>query len=152
MRWIVEATNTCWSNYGQLRRNTDGKVVHRHPGLYWATTVLVVGRLLRYRDGPEPLIPYLSLNSKPALAIGHIVSLSCSRRGSLKETCLALATTTVPTGPRGVKHARVEHDRERHGASTGGFGVAVRSHISASSAISTIRSSAARRSVDARCR
>ncbi len=23
LRWIVEATNTWWSNYGQLRRNTD---------------------------------------------------------------------------------------------------------------------------------
>ena len=25
LRWIVEATNTWWSNYGQLRRNTDRK-------------------------------------------------------------------------------------------------------------------------------
>ena len=27
LRWIVEATNTWWSNYGQLRRNTDRRIV-----------------------------------------------------------------------------------------------------------------------------
>ncbi len=30
LRWIVEATNTWWSNYGQLRRNTDRRSRHRH--------------------------------------------------------------------------------------------------------------------------
>jgi transposase len=29
LRWIVEATNTWWSNYGQLRRNTDRQTPHR---------------------------------------------------------------------------------------------------------------------------
>jgi hypothetical protein len=32
-RWIVEATNTWWSNYGQLRRNTDRRARHRHAAL-----------------------------------------------------------------------------------------------------------------------
>jgi transposase len=45
-RWIVEATNTWWSNYGQLRRNTDRRARHRHAALCLATTVLIVGRLI----------------------------------------------------------------------------------------------------------
>ncbi len=50
LRWIVEATNTWWSNYGQLRRNTDRKKCHRHAALCLATVVLIVGRLLDWRD------------------------------------------------------------------------------------------------------
>ena len=29
LRWIVEATNSWFSNYGQLRRNTDRRIRHR---------------------------------------------------------------------------------------------------------------------------
>ena len=54
LRWIVEATNTWWSNYGQLRRNTDRRNRHRHAALCLATTVLIVGRLLDYRDRWSP--------------------------------------------------------------------------------------------------
>ncbi len=50
LRWIVEATNSWWSNYGQLRRNTDRRTRHRHAALCLATTVLIVGRLLDYHD------------------------------------------------------------------------------------------------------
>ena len=50
LRWIVEATNTWWSNYGQLRRNTDRKTRHRHAALCLATTILIVGKLITYRD------------------------------------------------------------------------------------------------------
>jgi transposase len=50
LRWIVEATNSWLSNYGQLRRNTDRRARHRHAALCLATTVLIVGRLLDYRD------------------------------------------------------------------------------------------------------
>jgi Transposase DDE domain len=49
-RWIVEATNTWWSNYGQLRRNTDRRARHRHAALCLATTVLIVGRLIDWRN------------------------------------------------------------------------------------------------------
>ena len=49
-RWIVEATNSWWSNYGQLRRNTDRRIRHRHAALCLATTILIVGRLLDYRN------------------------------------------------------------------------------------------------------
>jgi len=54
LRWIVEATNTWWSNYGQLRRSTDRKTCHRHAALCLATTVLIIGRLIDYRDRITP--------------------------------------------------------------------------------------------------
>jgi transposase len=54
MRWIVEATNTWWSNYGQLRRNTDRKACHRHAALCLATVILIIGRLLTWRDRWSP--------------------------------------------------------------------------------------------------
>lgn len=54
LRWIVEATNSWWSNYGQLRRNTDRRPRHRHAALCLATTVLIIGKLLTYRDRWSP--------------------------------------------------------------------------------------------------
>jgi transposase len=54
LRWIVEATNTWWSNYGQLRRNTDRRNRHRHAALRLATTVLIIGRLIDWRDRWSP--------------------------------------------------------------------------------------------------
>ena len=54
LRWIVEATNTWWSNYGQLRRNTDRKKRHRHAALQLATAILIVGRLIDYRNRWSP--------------------------------------------------------------------------------------------------
>ena len=54
LRWVVEATNTWWSNYGQLRRNTDRRARHRHAALCLATVVLIVGRLLTWRDRWSP--------------------------------------------------------------------------------------------------
>lgn len=54
LRWIVEATNTWWSNYGQLRRNTDRRKHHRHAALQLATTILIVGRLINYRNRWQP--------------------------------------------------------------------------------------------------
>jgi transposase len=54
LRWIVEATNSWLSNYGQLRRNTDRKVIHRHTALCLATTVLIIGKLIAYRNRWSP--------------------------------------------------------------------------------------------------
>jgi transposase len=54
LRWIVEATNKWWSNYGQLRRSTDRRNRHRHAALCLATTVLIVGRLIDWRDRWTP--------------------------------------------------------------------------------------------------
>ena len=54
LRWIVEATNTWWSNYGQLRRNTDRRNRHRHAALCLATVILIVGKLIAWRDRWDP--------------------------------------------------------------------------------------------------
>jgi transposase len=54
LRWIVEATNTWWSNYGQLRRNTDRNPRHRHAALQLATAVLIAARLIDYRNRWSP--------------------------------------------------------------------------------------------------
>ncbi len=54
LRWIVEATNSWWSNYGQLRRSTDRRSRHRHAALCLATVILIVGRLLDWRDRWSP--------------------------------------------------------------------------------------------------
>jgi len=54
LRWIVEAANSWWSNYGQLRRNTDRKTIHRHAALSLATTVLIIGRLIDHRNRWTP--------------------------------------------------------------------------------------------------
>lgn len=54
LRWIVEALNSWWSNYGQLRRSTDRKTIHRHSALCLATTVLIIGKLLNYRNRWSP--------------------------------------------------------------------------------------------------
>lgn len=54
LRWIVEATNSWWSNYGQLRRSTDRTNAHRHAAISLATTVLMTGRLINYRNRWSP--------------------------------------------------------------------------------------------------
>ena len=50
LRWIVEALNSWWSNYGQLRRSTDRNMIHRYAAVSLATTVLMTARLIDYRD------------------------------------------------------------------------------------------------------
>lgn len=54
LRWIVEATNTSWSSYGQFRRNTDHRTRHGAAALCVATTVLIVGRLIDWRNRWSP--------------------------------------------------------------------------------------------------
>jgi len=54
LRWIVEATNSWLSNYGQLRRNTDRRTRHRHAALCLAVTTLIIGKLIVWRDRYQP--------------------------------------------------------------------------------------------------
>jgi transposase len=54
LRWIVEGTNSWWSNYDQLRRNTDRSKDSRHAAPFLATTILIIGKLLTYRDRWSP--------------------------------------------------------------------------------------------------
>ena len=71
LRWIVEATNTWWSNYGQLRRNTDRKPRHRHAALCLATTILIIGKLIDWRDRWSPeLSPIRSGPKRKQMLVG----------------------------------------------------------------------------------
>jgi hypothetical protein len=54
LRWVVEGTNSWWSNYGQLRRSTDRRTRHRHAALCLASTVLIIGKLIDWRDRWSP--------------------------------------------------------------------------------------------------
>jgi transposase len=54
LRWIVEATNSWLSNYGQLRRNTDRRNAHRHAAVCLATVMLITGKLIAFRNRWNP--------------------------------------------------------------------------------------------------
>lgn len=48
--WIVESANSWFTNYGQLRRSTDRKIIHRLTAIQLAVTVIILGRLIDHRD------------------------------------------------------------------------------------------------------
>ena len=50
LRWPVERTNSWLSNFGQLRRNTDRKVIHRLAQLSLAVTCLLTAKLVNWRN------------------------------------------------------------------------------------------------------
>ena len=50
LRWPVERTNSWFSNFGQLRRNTDRKVVHRLARLAIAAVFLLTAKLIEWRN------------------------------------------------------------------------------------------------------
>jgi hypothetical protein len=50
LRWTVEATTTWGSNDGQRRRTTDRRDAHRHAARCLATVVLILGKLIVWRD------------------------------------------------------------------------------------------------------
>ena len=50
LRWPVERTNSWLSNFGQLRRNTDRKTVHRLAQFALAVTFLLTAKLIDYRN------------------------------------------------------------------------------------------------------
>ncbi len=56
-RWIVERTNSWLIDFGQLRRNTDRKTIHRLAQLALAITTLITAKLIdwRNRTNPNPL-------------------------------------------------------------------------------------------------
>lgn len=54
LRWIIESANSWLSNYGQLRRSTDRRSSHRHAAMCLATTVIITGRLIDYRNRWSP--------------------------------------------------------------------------------------------------
>lgn len=50
LRWPVERTNSWLSNFGQLRRNTDRKIIHRLAQLALAVTCLLTAKLIDWRN------------------------------------------------------------------------------------------------------
>jgi transposase len=67
MRWPVERTNSWLSNFGQLRRNTDRKSVHRLAQFALAVAFLLTAKLIDWRNrwSPPPL-PHVNTSGKPA--------------------------------------------------------------------------------------
>jgi transposase len=53
LRWPVERTNSWLSNFGQLRRNTDRRVVHRLAQFALAT-LLIAAKLIDWRNRWSP--------------------------------------------------------------------------------------------------
>jgi transposase len=49
-RWVVERTHSWFTNFGQLRRNTDRKTEHRHAALCLAATLLITAKLIDHRN------------------------------------------------------------------------------------------------------
>lgn len=47
-RWVVERTNSWLTNFGQLRRNTDRRTIHRLAQLALAITLLIAVKLIDY--------------------------------------------------------------------------------------------------------
>lgn len=54
LRWPVERTNSWLSNYGQLRRNTDRKTVHRLAQFALAVAFLLTAKLIDWRNRWSP--------------------------------------------------------------------------------------------------
>ncbi len=55
-RWVVERTNSWLTDFGQLRRNTDRKTIHRLAQLALAITALITAKLIDWRNrwNPDP--------------------------------------------------------------------------------------------------
>jgi len=54
LRWPVERTNAWLASYGQLRRNSDRKTVHRLAPLALAVTLLLTAKLIDWRNRWSP--------------------------------------------------------------------------------------------------
>ena len=50
MRWPVERTNAWLAAYGQLRRNTDRKPIHRLAQFVLAVSFMLTAKLIDYRN------------------------------------------------------------------------------------------------------
>jgi len=57
MRWTVERTNSCLSNYGQLRRNTDRQPRHRLAHHALAIALQLTIKLIDWRKPLQPRQP-----------------------------------------------------------------------------------------------
>ena len=55
LRWPVERTNSWFSNFGQLRRNTDRRTHHRHAQLNLAIALLLAAKLIDWAKRWSPI-------------------------------------------------------------------------------------------------
>lgn len=55
LRWPVERTNSWFTNYGQLRRNTDRFTIHRDAQLALAITLILTIKLIDWRNRWSPI-------------------------------------------------------------------------------------------------
>jgi transposase len=55
LRWPIERTNSWLSNFGQLRRNTDRATHQRHAQLCLAITLLLIAKLIDWRNRWSPI-------------------------------------------------------------------------------------------------
>ena len=62
LRWPVERTNSWLSNFGQLRRNTDRKTIHRLAQFALAVVFLLTAKLIDWRNRWSPDV---SLSAEP---------------------------------------------------------------------------------------
>jgi hypothetical protein len=53
LRWVVEATNTWWLNYGH-QRHIGWRSRHCHAAPCLATVTLIIGKLITWRDRWSP--------------------------------------------------------------------------------------------------
>ncbi len=54
LRWPVERSNSWLSNFGQLRRNTDRRIVHRLGQFALATALIITIKLIKWADRWSP--------------------------------------------------------------------------------------------------
>lgn len=54
LRWPVERTNSWLSNFGQLRRNTDRRTIHRLAQFALAVAFLLAAKLIDWRNRWSP--------------------------------------------------------------------------------------------------
>jgi hypothetical protein len=50
LRWPVERTNSWFSNFGQMRRNTDRRISHRLAQIALVVVLLIAAKLIDWRD------------------------------------------------------------------------------------------------------
>ena len=56
-RWRIERANSWLSNFGQLRRSTNRKALHREAQLDLAVTLLITVKLVKWTTHYGPVIP-----------------------------------------------------------------------------------------------
>jgi hypothetical protein len=57
LRWTVERSNSWLANFGQLRRNTDRRSIHRRAQIALAVALILTVKLVKWADRWSPPTP-----------------------------------------------------------------------------------------------